>query len=184
MILPVEVYGSTVLRKKSEDIEKDYPRLDELICDMFETMYHADGIGLAAPQIGLNIRLIVTDLSAMDQDDEELKGFRKVFINPHIISVQGDVCLFNEGCLSVPGLREDVERHEKIKISYYDEQFTPHTEEFSGIQARVLQHEHDHLEGNLFVDHLSPLKRKLINRKLQSISKGKVNVDYKTKIPK
>lgn len=185
MILPVEIYGSSVLRRVSQEIQPDYPHLNVLIENMYKTMYNADGIGLAAPQIGLNIRLLVVDLAPMaDQDTPELNDFKRVFINPKILSFQGESSLFSEGCLSLPGIREDVMRPDEIEIQYEDENFVQHQVSLSGIKARVLQHEYDHIEGKLFVDHLAALKRKLINRKLQAIAKGNVKTEYKTSISK
>jgi peptide deformylase len=185
MILPVEIYGSAVLRKKSEDIDKDFPDLQGLIQNMYETMYKSDGIGLAAPQIGKNIRLIIIDLTpTADDDDNKYKDFKKTFINMKILNTSGKDYDFNEGCLSLPGIREDVRRPEEVEIEYYDENWEYHKEKFTDLPARVIQHEYDHLEGKLFVDHLPVLSRKLINRKLNNIAKGKVSVNYKVRIPK
>ena len=193
MIIPIVAYGDPVLKKEAEEIDKDYPNLDELISNMFETMYAAHGVGLAAPQIGKSIRLFIVDASPFaddGEDDEEpdpkaegLENFKKVFINPIIEEETGEEWAFQEGCLSIPKIREDVYRKEQIKISYYDEQFEFHEEVYSGYAARVIQHEYDHIEGILFTDHLSPLKRKLLTKKLGKISKGEVDVDYKMKFP-
>ena len=182
MKLPIIAYGDPVLRKKAVDIDKNYPNLSELIENMFETMYYANGVGIAAPQIGLAIRLFVIDLS--DKEDPELKDFKKVFINAHILEEQGDKWDFNEGCLSIPDIREDISRHQTVTISYYDENWIQHTGTFSGFKARVIQHEYDHIEGKLFIDYLKPLKRKMLKGKLDDITKGKVRVDYRMSFPK
>ena len=184
MIRPVYIYGSPVLRKVAQDIDSTYPDIKQLIEDMFETMYHSDGVGLAAPQIGLSIRLIVIDASPMEEDDPALKDFKKVFINAKIIERFGEKVLFKEGCLSIPNLREEVERESSVRIQYLDENFIPHDEVFEGIPARVIQHEYDHLEGVMFTDRLSVLRRKLIGGKLNSISKGKFDIDYKFRLAK
>ena len=184
MIRPVYIYGSPILRKVAEEIDPSYPDLKQLIEDMFETMHHSDGIGLAAPQIGLSIRLVVIDASPLEEDDEKLKDFKKVFINAKIIERFGDKKLYKEGCLSIPNLREEVEREEKIRIQYLDENFMTHDEIFDGIPARIIQHEYDHLEGLLFPDRVSALRRRLLSGKLTAISKGKFDVDYKFKLPK
>ncbi|QCX52614.1 peptide deformylase [Elizabethkingia sp. JS20170427COW] len=190
MILPIRAYGDTVLRKKAHDITPDYPGLKELIDNMFETMYQAHGIGLAAPQIGLDIRLFVIDICPLAEDEDyveiqdELKDFKKVFINAQIVEYSGEPWKFNEGCLSIPDIREDVSRPETIVIEYYDENFVKHTETFSDIRARVIQHEYDHIEGVLFTDKLSALKKKLIKGKLHKITTGEVGVDYKMRFPK
>jgi peptide deformylase len=184
MILPVEIYGSPILRKVSQNIEKDYDNLDLLIANMHETMYNAEGVGLAAPQIGKNIRLLVIDASPMKEDDPSLEFFKKVIINPTIIEESGEVWSFNEGCLSLPEIREDVKRKSNILIEYYDEHFNYHKESYSGIQARVLQHEYDHLQGILFIDRIAPLRKKLIKRKLNDILKHKINTFYKTRSSK
>ena len=184
MIRPVHIYGSPVLRKVAQNIESTYPDLKQLIDDMFETMHHSDGIGLAAPQIGLSIRLVVIDASPLEEDEPLMKDFKKVFINAKIIERFGEIKLYKEGCLSIPKLREDVEREEKIRIQYFDENFIPHEEVFDGTAARIIQHEYDHLEGMLFTDRVSALRRKLLSGKLLSISKGKFDVDYKFKLAK
>jgi len=187
MILPIVAYGDPVLRKRGEDIDKDYPGLQELIDNMFETMYNASGVGLAAPQIGKSIRLFIVDTSGFveegEEDEEGLKGFKKVFINPEIIDEEGEEWAFNEGCLSIPDVREDVERPENLKIRYYDRDFNEHEEEFESLKARVIQHEYDHIEGILFTDYLSPLRKRVLKSKLSNISKGKVSVNYKMKFP-
>ena len=187
MILPIYAYGTEVLRKETEEIEKDYPDLKKIIENMFETMYAASGVGLAAPQIGISIRLFIVDASPFAEDEEganqELEGFKKVFVNPIIVSEEGEEWAFAEGCLSIPDLREDVFRQEKIKIEYYDEKFKFHQETYDGFAARILQHEYDHLEGVLFTDHLNPLRKRLIRKKLQQISKGDVDLKYKMKFP-
>jgi peptide deformylase len=182
MIRPVYIYGSPVLRKVAESITPDYPELDSLIDDLFETMYHSDGIGLAAPQVGLSIRIFVIDGSPLEEDDPQLKDFKKVFINPTIIERFDEKKLYNEGCLSIPKIREDVERESKIRIQYYDRDFKPHDEVYGGVAARIIQHEYDHLEGILFTDRVSPLRRQLLKGKLLAISKGKFQVDYKYKL--
>jgi peptide deformylase len=187
MVLPIIAYGDPVLRKVGEDITKDYPNLEELISNMFETMYNANGVGLAAPQIGLSIRLFVIDASPFDEDENDGKpsapNFKKVFINAHIIEEKGKEWPFNEGCLSIPEIREDVSRLSHLKISYYDENFNHHEEEYSGVIARIIQHEYDHIEGKLFIDKISPIKKRLITKKLDAITKGLVKPDYKMKYP-
>lgn len=190
MILPIRAFGDAVLRKECVDIDKDYPQLNELIDNMFETMKDANGIGLAAPQIGLDIRLFCVDLTPLAHDEDyadiadELKKFKKVFINATILEEKGKEWKFNEGCLSIPDVREDVLRKETIVIEYYDENFNLHTETFSDIRARVIQHEYDHIEGILFTDHLSSLKKKLVKGKLAKISRGDINVGYKMRFSK
>jgi|SRR5690554_845409 len=188
MILPIVGYGDPVLRKKCEDITPDYPQLNELIDNMFETMSNAYGVGLAAPQVSLPIRLFVIDTAPFGEDEdlseEErnfLAKFRKVFINARILEEDGKEWAFNEGCLSIPGVREDVFRKPDIKIEYYDENFNKHTETYTGFAARVIQHEYDHIEGVLFTDKLSSLKKKLNGKRLQNIMEGKVFPDYKMK---
>ncbi|GAA3782786.1 MULTISPECIES: peptide deformylase [Corallibacter] len=190
MILPIVAYGDPVLKVKAKDIAKDYPKLDELIANMNETMYNAYGVGLAAPQIGLPIRLFIVDTSPFAEDEgmpeearEFLKDFKRVFINAKIVKEEGDEWAFNEGCLSIPDVREDVFRQPKITIEYYDENFEKHTEVFDGLAARVIQHEYDHIEGVLFTDKLSSLKKRLIKGKLNNISKGKINIDYRMRFP-
>jgi len=184
MKLPIIAYGDPVLRRKATAIEPDeYPNIQELIDNMFETMYGASGVGLAAPQVGLSMRLFVVDLSTFDDDEPELKGFKRAFINGIILEETGEEWPFNEGCLSIPDIREDVYRKKNIKISYYDESWKHHEEAFSGMAARVIQHEYDHIEGKLFTDKLSPLRKRLINKKLTDISKGEVDVKYKMRFP-
>jgi len=191
MKFAILAYGHPLLRKIAKDIQPDEPGLQKLIDDMFEAMYESNGVGLAAPQIGKSIRLFVIDaepFTDLDEDitpeeKERLKG-QRVFINAQIIEETGQEKEFTEGCLSIPGINENVKRKEKIKITYLDRDFKPHTEEIDGILARVIQHEYDHLEGKLFTDHLSAFKKRLLKRKLENISKGKVNVDYKMKFPK
>ena len=184
MILPIVGYGDPILKKKAQIVEKNYPDLKSLISNMFETMYHASGVGLAAPQIGKSIRLFIIDTSAFDNKDfEETSGFKtatlkKVFINPEIINESGEAKPFEEGCLSIPNVREIINRKSEIKLSYFDENFVHHQESFNGIIARVIQHEYDHIEGVLFTDKVSPFKKKLIKGKLNSILTGKVSVDY------
>ena len=187
MILPIYVYGWPLLRKKSEKITPAYPALQQLIANMFETMYQAEGCGLAAPQIGLNIRLIVIDGSPMADEknpDDMLRTFKKVFINPIITERTGDEWDDNEGCLSFPKIRETVRRPSKVKIEYFDENFQPYSEEYDGMAARIIQHEYDHIEGVFFIDRISPLRRKLITAKLNAVAKGKVDCAYKIKVYK
>jgi peptide deformylase len=184
MKLPIIAYGDPVLRRRATAIEPDeYPNIKQLIEDMFETMYSARGVGLAAPQIGLSMRLFVLDASPFGDEEFELKNFKKVFINACIIDEDGEEWPFNEGCLSIPDIREDVYRMPTIKISYYDENWKHHEETFKGMAARIIQHEYDHIEGKLFTDKLSPLRKRLIEKKLNEISKGMVEVDYKMKFP-
>ena len=190
MILPIVAYGDPVLRKVGTEIDADYPNLKELIKNMQETMYNASGVGLAAPQIGKSIRLFVIDASPFAEDEEinenereVLKGFNRVFINAEIIEEEGDEWVFSEGCLSIPDVREDVFRQPKITIKYQDENFKTHTESLDGLAARVFQHEYDHIEGVLFTDKLSSLKKRLIKKKLENISKGKIRADYRMRFP-
>lgn len=184
MIYPIVIYGSPVLRKVAKEIDKDYPELDIFIGNMWETMYQSDGLGLAAPQVGKSIRLFVIDGSPLEEDDPALKDFKKVLINAEIVEKAGDNVTVNEGCLSIPLLREDVVRPSKIRLKYYDENFNFHDEWFEGMAARVIQHEYDHTEGILFTDKVAPIKKRLLKGKLQSIMKGKFKVDYKVKLPK
>lgn len=191
MIFPILAYGDPVLKKKASDISMDYPKLNELIVNMWETMYQAYGVGLAAPQIGLSVRLFIIDTTPFSEDDElsteeknALKGFKKVFINPKILSETGDDWAFNEGCLSIPNIREDVFRQPEITIEYFNENFEKQTDTFSGLQARVIQHEYDHIEGILFTDKLSSLKKRLIKGRLANISKGNISTDYRMRFPK
>ena len=191
MILPVIAYGDPVLRKICKNIDKDFPDLMDLIENMFETMTHSYGVGLAAPQIGKAIRLFVIDTAPFAENDdltpeerEELQGFKKVFINARILEESGEPWRFNEGCLSVPGINEEVERLPDITIEYYDENFKKHTDKLSGLKARVVQHEYDHIEGIIFTDRISSFKKRILKRKIENISKGKVDVDYAMKFPK
>ncbi len=181
MIYPIVVYGDPVLKKRAEDVEKGSLDVKTLAADMYETMYGASGVGLAAPQIGKSIRMFVVDGEPMD---EELKDFKKVFINPQILEEEGEEWSFEEGCLSIPGIRADVFRPEKIRVQYFDEDWQEHDEVFEGLAARIIQHEYDHIEGVLFTDYLSPLKKRLLKSKLQNISKGQVRTDYRIQIPK
>jgi peptide deformylase len=183
MILPVTAYGCPVLRKVAEDIPPDYPDLQKLIADMYETMYASNGVGLAAPQINRSIRMIVTDTKPYGKDHPEASDFKKVFINIRILEETGNMWSFNEGCLSLPEIREDVDRKEFVRIKYVDEHFVEHEEVYGGVIARVIQHEYDHLEGILFVDRVSSLRKMLLKRKLSEISKGLVNPPYKMIYP-
>ncbi len=190
MIYPIVAYGDPVLRKKATDIPQDFPDLNQLIDDMFETMYGASGIGLAAPQIGKPIRLFIVDATPFEDDQEfskedraVLSEFKKVFINAEILEERGDEWVFNEGCLSIPDIREDVFRKDEITIRYFDADFNEHTEVYSGIAARIIQHEYDHIEGVLFTDHLSALKKRMIKSKLGQISKGLIRAEYRMKYP-
>ena len=186
MILPIRAYGDPVLKKMAEDIKPGHIGLGQLIADMYETMYAANGVGLAAPQIGKSIRLFIVDASPFATDDDgkpteeaHLKDFKKVFINPYIIDEEGEEWPFEEGCLSIPGIRESVMRQPRIVLQYQDENFNAHEEAFEGFAARVIQHEHDHLDGVLFVDHLPALRRRLLQGKLRDISRGKTDASYK-----
>ena len=190
MILPIVAYGDPVLRKKAKEIPSDYSKLKELVENMFETMYNASGVGLAGPQVGLPLRIFVIDASPFaddeelsQEDQEQLKGFKKVFINAKIEEEEGKEWAFNEGCLSIPDIREDVNRKPQIKITYQDEEFNSHSETYNGLAARIIQHEYDHIEGILFTDKLSSLKKRLLKNRLEKISKGKVSVDYKMRFP-
>jgi len=190
MILPIVAFGDPVLRKKAADIQKDHPKLSELLSNMWETMYNASGVGLAAPQIGLPIRIFLVDTSPFSDDEamseeerKALKGFKRAFINARISEETGEEWAFNEGCLSIPDVREDVKRKDTITITYQDEDFRTHTETFNGLLARVIQHEYDHIEGILFTDKLSTLKKRLLKGKLKNISQGKILVDYRMRFP-
>jgi peptide deformylase len=190
MILPIVAYGDPVLKKMGTSITKEYPNLDKLIENMFETMYNAFGVGLAAPQIGLPIRLFIIDTTPFSEDDDltpeeknTLNGFKRIFINAKITKEEGKEWAFNEGCLSIPDVREDVFRHPKLTIEYVDENFNSHVEEYDGLIARVIQHEYDHIDGILFTDKLSALKRRLLKGRLSNISKGKISVDYRMRFP-
>ena len=182
-VLPILAFGDPILKAKAKAIEKDYPGLDVLISSMWETMYKANGVGLAAPQIGKSIRLFLIDASPYGDEEAELADFKKVFINAEVIESSGKEYLFNEGCLSFPDLREDIRRPPQIRIRYQDEQFNEHEETFSGLKARIIQHEYDHIDGILMVDRISPLKKTLLKRKLHNISKGNVSVDYPMRFP-
>ena len=192
MIFPIVAYGAPVLRKVSKDIAPGYPGLATLIEDMWETMYASNGVGLAAPQINKDIRLFVMDsmqiFENLEEDEKgiypDAPGVKKVFINAHILSSEGDEWVYNEGCLSIPKIREDIFRAEKVTIGYMDENFQSYTDTFNGITARVLLHEYDHIEGKLFIDYLKPLRKKLLQGKLNDISKGKIKVDYKMIFPR
>ena len=190
MILPIVAYGDPVLKKRASEISKDTPKLEETISNMYESMYGAHGVGLAAPQVGLSIRLFLVDTSPFADDDEysveeqeKLKRFKRTFINAKIIEQTGEEWAFNEGCLSIPNVREEVLRQPVIKVEYQDENFKSHTETFDGLIARVIQHEYDHIEGVLFTDKVSSLKKRLLKGKLVNISKGKTNVDYRMRFP-
>lgn len=192
MILPIVAYGTPILRVVSKDITSDYPNLSQLIGDMWETMYSSNGVGLAAPQINRDIRLFVVDSSQIFtnlEEDEKDKypdgpGIKQVFINAHITELNGEEWSYNEGCLSIPKIREDVLRSEQVTLGYMDENFEPHVSTFNGITARVILHEYDHIEGKLFIDYLKPLKRKLLKSKLDDITRGKISVDYKMSFPR
>ncbi len=181
MILPIYLLGQPVLRKETEEITADYPNLAELIDNMFQTMYNSDGVGLAAPQIGLDIRLFVIDASPMKEDFPGIDSTKRVFINPEIIETSEETIAYEEGCLSVPGIHEKVTRPTAITINYFDENFVEHTDTYDGFFARIVQHEYDHLEGHVFTDRVSPMRRQMIGGKLQNIQKGKVRCSYKTK---
>ncbi|MDQ3045987.1 MAG: peptide deformylase [Bacteroidota bacterium] len=197
MILPIVAYGDPVLRKVGAEITNEYPGLEKLIADMFETMYASSGVGIAAPQVGKAIRLFIVDTKPFvngerdgDEDDEyspeeraQLGDFKKIFINAEIVEEEGEEWIFNEGCLSIPKIREDVSRKPTVRIRFYDEHFKLHEETYEGIAARVVQHEYDHIEGKLFTDHISPLRRRLLKGRLNDISKGKVSVTYKMRFP-
>jgi peptide deformylase len=187
MILPIVAYGAPVLRKVSKDVPPDYPNLSKIIEDMWETMYASNGVGLAAPQVNKDIRVFVVDSAQIfaNQDDEDKgkypdePGMKKVFINAHVADLEGEEWAYNEGCLSIPKIREDIMRPEKIVLQYLDENLQPHTEKFIGLTARIIQHEYDHIEGKLFIDRLKPLRRKMLQGKLNDITKGKIKMDYK-----
>jgi len=182
VLLPVYLYGSAMLQKVSEDISPDYPDFKKLVADLWETMYHADGVGLAAPQVGKNIRLFVADADGLSKDYPEGKGFKKAFVNAHLLEEAGDEWVYNEGCLSVPKVHEDVRRLKRVRIRYCDEDFVQRDEWFEGICARIIQHEIDHLEGKSFVEKLSPIRRQLLKSKLMKISKGNVSTAYRVKV--
>jgi len=185
MILPIVAFGDPVLRSKSKEIKEDYDNLDNLINDMWETMYNAKGVGLAAPQIGKSIRVFVVDASPFSEDEElelserkKIIGFKKVFINPRIVRQSSKLCSFNEGCLSIPDIRENVKREDEIEINFFDQNFNQQILKIDGLRARVVQHEYDHIEGILFTDKISSFKRKIISNKLKNISSGKISVPY------
>lgn len=181
MIYPVTVYGDPVLRKIAEPITPEFPNLKEFVQNMFDTMYNSDGVGLAAPQVGQAVRVFVIDSTVEDEDEEP--GIKRAFINPEILEKSGDEWVMNEGCLSLPEIREDVARPETVKIKYVDEDFVEHIDVFNGFTSRVIQHEYDHLEGKMFVDYLNPLKKRILKGKLTAISKGKVVPKYRIKVP-
>ncbi len=181
MIYPIVMYGDPVLRKVAKDIEKGTD-ISELINDMFETMHAAHGIGLAAPQIGKGIRLFIVDGTTLE-DEPDLKTFKKAFVNPKILKEEGEPWAFEEGCLSIPNIREEVERPEKLRIKYFDENWNAYEEEFDGMKARIIQHEYDHIEGKLFIDYLTPLKKRMLKGKLNNISKGDVDTEYRILAP-
>lgn len=179
MKLPIVAYGDPILKKIATDIDKDYPELQKLISDMFDTMYYANGVGLAAPQIGLPIRLFIVDIN--EDEEDGTPGYKKVFINAKILEETGEAWFFNEGCLSIPDIRENVSRKPNIKITYLDENFVEHTDDVDGMPARVIQHEYDHIEGKLFTDKISVLRKTMLKSKLDAISKGNIKTDYKMK---
>lgn len=190
MILPIVAYGDPVLRKVAKEIDSDYPKLSELIANMRQTMYNAHGVGIAAPQIGKSIRLFVIDATPFAEDEdfseeerEQLKDFNKIFINPTVLNEEGDEWAFSEGCLSIPDIREDVFRPYSVTFEYQDENFEKHTKTLTGAAARVFQHEYDHLEGILFTDKLSSLKKRILKKKLEKISLGKIDIDYRMRFP-
>jgi peptide deformylase len=187
MILPIVAYGDPVLKKKAKEIDADYPNLTKLIADMFDTMYNANGVGLAAPQVGKSIRLFVVDATPVaegEDGDPTCEDFKRVFINPIILEEEGEEWSYEEGCLSIPNIREEVKRKPTLKIEYYDEKWDLYEEELDGFAARVVQHEYDHIEGILFLDLISPFKKTLLRGKLTDISKGNVDVKYRMKFPK
>lgn len=185
-ILPILAYGDPMLKKKCEPIAENTEEIQQLIKDLFATMYNAPGVGLAAPQLGELIRLFVIDGSAFGEENEERKeliGFKKVIINAEMLNEEGNEWLFEEGCLSIPKIREDVSRNEKIRIRYLDENFNEHEDEFEGLGARIIQHEHDHIEGIIFTDHLNPLRKRQLKKELANISKGNIEIDYEMRYP-
>lgn len=184
MILPIYTYGQGVLKKEAEEIDNSYEGLEQLIKDMFETLRHAEGVGLAAPQVGLPIRLAVVDLDVLSDDQPEFKGYFRTYINPYIEETDGAMVPYEEGCLSFPGIHEKVNRPERVRISWQDENFVEHDEWFEGFPARVLQHEIDHLDGKCFIDRMSPLRRQMNKKNLSSIAAGKFSCDYKVKVPR
>ncbi|MEJ0055504.1 MAG: peptide deformylase [Bacteroidota bacterium] len=183
MVYPIVMYGDPVLRKRAKEIEKSSIDLKAFVQDMFDTMYAAHGIGLAAPQIGKGIRIFVVDGTTLDDIEDDMTGFKKVFINPELLDESGDEWEFEEGCLSIPNIREKIARPEKLKIRYFDEEWNQKTEEYDGMKARIIQHEYDHLDGKMFVDYLSPLKKRMLKGKLTDISKGDVETEYRILAP-
>ena len=179
MIYPIVAYGDPVLRKVASPIDAEYPKLNEIIQNMFDTMHRSNGIGLAAPQIGLSIRLFVVDATPYENDERDLDGFKQVFINAQILEQEGKKWKCSEGCLSIPGIREDIDRMPNITVRYMDENFVEHTESYTGMRARIIQHEYDHIEGILMTDHLSPIKKQLLKGRLNDIMKGRTDADYK-----
>ncbi len=184
MILPIYAYGNPVLKQVAKDITPDYPQLQELIANMWETMYNADGVGLAAPQIGLSIRVFVVDTTQIQEKGEEEKGMKHTFINAHKVEESGEPWTYEEGCLSIPKIRGDVDRPPTLRLRWMDENFVQQEETFVGINARVIQHEYDHIDGVLFVDHLKPVKKHMVRKKLEDIRKGKIAPEYKMKFAK
>lgn len=183
MVYPIIMYGDPVLRKRAKEVEKGSIDIKAFIQDMFETMYAAHGIGLAAPQIGKSIRIFVVDGTTLNEEEEDMTGFKKAFINPEIVDEDGEAWEFEEGCLSIPNIRENVSRLEKVKIRFVDEDWKVHEEEYDGVKARIIQHEYDHLEGKMFIDYLSPLKKRMLKGKLTDISKGDVDTEYRILAP-
>jgi len=184
MVLPIQIIGSEVLRKEATEIEKDYPNLQEFIENMYDTMYSSDGVGLAAPQVGKAIRLFIIDATPMEENEPALKDFKRTFINPEIIEASEEKTKSEEGCLSIPDVREDVERHTSLTIEYFNEKFEKVTEKLEGMAAIIIQHEYDHLDGILFTDKISPLRKKLLKRKLETIAKGRFVRKYKFSLGK
>lgn len=185
MVYPIVVYGDPILRKKAKEIKNGSADVPALVQDMFETMYAAHGVGLAAPQIGKSVRLFVVDGTSLGEEDEaeDMTGFKKVFVNPELLDEYGNSWPFEEGCLSIPNIREKVSRQGKIRIRYFDEQWNKFEEEYNGVKARIIQHEYDHLDGKLFIDYLTPLKKRMLKGKLTDISKGDVNTEYRILAP-
>lgn len=181
MIYPIVLYGDPVLKKKAKDVAQDDESVKEFAANLFETMYAAQGVGLASPQVGISLRVFVVDSTPMEDKEED--GLKQVFINPEILEEDGEQWAFEEGCLSIPGIREDVNRQPKIRIKYFDENWEEHEETFDGMKARIIQHEYDHIEGILFTDHISSFKKRLLKGKLTNISKGKTDAEYRVKIP-
>ncbi|NOT75515.1 MAG: peptide deformylase [Cyclobacteriaceae bacterium] len=183
MVYPIVMYGDPVLRKRAKEVEKGSMDIKAFAADMFETMYAAHGIGLAAPQIGKSIRIFIVDGTTLEDVDDDMTAFKKIFVNPEILEETGDEWPFEEGCLSIPNIREDVNRPEKLKVRYYDEEWNQKTEDYDGMKARIIQHEYDHLNGKMFVDYLSPLKKRMLKGKLTNISKGDVDTEYRILAP-